>query len=65
MQNADFLLFLGTSLGAPVIGYDPQQFNPTAYKVYVDIEYDELNKDVIPMNWKIQTNIKNFFKEMS
>ena len=64
MQNADFLLFLGTSLGATVIGYDPQQFNPTAYKTYVDIEHDELNKDVIPMDWKIQTDIKNFFKEM-
>jgi acetolactate synthase-1/2/3 large subunit len=65
MQNADFLLFLGTSLGAPVIGYDPKQFNPEAYKVYVDIEQDELHKDVIAMDWKIHTDIKSFFKEMS
>ena len=64
MQNADLLLFLGTSLGAPVIGYDPKQFNPTAYKIYVDIENDELNKDIIPMDWKIHTSVQNFFGAM-
>ena len=64
MQNADLLLFLGTSLGAPVIGYDPKQFNPTAYKIYVDIERDELNKDIIPVDWKIETNLKQFFGAM-
>ncbi len=64
MQNADLLLFLGTSLGAPVIGYDPKQFNPTAYKIYVDIEQDELNKDIIPVDWKIHTSVQNFFGAM-
>jgi acetolactate synthase-1/2/3 large subunit len=60
MQNADLLLFLGTSLGAPVIGYDPSQFNPSAYKIYVDVELDELNKDIIPIDWKIEADIKQF-----
>lgn len=64
MQNADLLLFLGTSLGATVVGYDPKQFNPTAYKIYVDIERDELNKDIIPVDWKIETNLKQFFGAM-
>ena len=64
MQNADLLLFLGTSLGATVVGYDPKQFNPTAYKIYVDIERDELNKDIIPVDWKIHTDLKRFFGAM-
>ncbi len=64
MQNADLLLFLGTSLGATVVGYDPKQFNPTAYKIYVDVERDELNKDIIPVDWKIHTHIKQFFGAM-
>lgn len=64
MQNADLLLFLGTSLTAPVIGYDPKQFNPTAYKIYVDIEMNELNKEFIPIDWKIETTIDSFFRGM-
>ena len=64
MQNADLLLFLGTSLTAPVVGYDPKQFNPTAYKIYVDIDVQELNKDFIPMDWKIETTLDSFFKGM-
>ncbi len=64
MQNADVLLFLGTSIGAPVIGYDPKQFNPTAYKIYVDIEPDELQKNIIPIDLQINTSIQKFFEGM-
>jgi len=64
MQNADLLMFLGTSLGSTVVGYDPKQFNPTAYKIYVDIDKDELNKDIIPVDWKIHTDLKRFFGAM-
>ena len=64
MQNADLLLFLGTSLGAPVIGYDPKQFNPTAYKIYVDLDENELNKDIIPVDQKIQIRIQNFLEKL-
>ena len=64
MQNADLLLFLGTSLTAPVVGYDPKQFNPTAYKIYVDIDEHELYKDIIPVNWKVQTTVESFFRGM-
>lgn len=64
MQNADLLMFFGTSLGSTVVGYDPKQFNPTAYKIYVDIDKDELNKDIIPVDWKIHTDLKRFFGAM-
>jgi acetolactate synthase-1/2/3 large subunit len=60
MQNADLLLFLGTSLGAPVVGYDPSQFNPTAYKIYIDIDENELGKEVIPVDMKVNVPIHQF-----
>ena len=64
MQNADTLLILGTSLGAPVIGYDPKQFSPQSYKIYVDIQDGELNKDIIPVQEKIQVPLDQFFGAM-
>jgi acetolactate synthase-1/2/3 large subunit len=64
MQNADTLLILGSSLGAPVIGYDPKQFSPQSYKIYVDIDENELNKDVIPVQEKIKVPLDQFFGAM-
>jgi acetolactate synthase-1/2/3 large subunit len=64
MQNADTLLILGTSMGAPVIGYDPKQFSPQSYKIYVDIDEGELNKDIIPVQEKIQVPLDQFFGAM-
>jgi acetolactate synthase-1/2/3 large subunit len=64
MQNADTLLILGTSLGATVIGYDPKQFSPQSYKIYVDIEEGELNKDIIPVQEKIRVPLDQFFGAM-
>lgn len=64
MQNADTLLILGCSMGAPVIGYDPKQFSPQSYKIYVDIDENELNKDVIPVQEKIKVPLDQFFGAM-
>lgn len=64
MQNADMMLILGTSMGAPVIGYDPKQFSPESYKIYVDIDENELNKDIIPINEKIKVPLDQFFGAM-
>jgi len=64
MQNADTLLILGTSLGATVIGYDPKQFNPNAYKIYVDIQSGELNKDIISIDEKLEVPLDQFFGAM-
>jgi acetolactate synthase-1/2/3 large subunit len=64
MQNADTLLILGTSMGAPVIGYDPKQFSPQSYKIYVDIQSGELNKDIIPVQEKIEVPLDQFFGAM-
>jgi acetolactate synthase-1/2/3 large subunit len=64
MQNADVMLIIGTSMGAPVIGYDPKQFNPNAYKIYVDIDESELNKDIIRIDEKLKVPLDQFFGAM-
>ena len=47
LQNADLLIILGSSLNASVLGYDPKQFSPYSYKIHVDIDSSELNKEIV------------------
>lgn len=64
MQNADLLLILGSSLNASVVGYDPEQFSPASIKVLVDIDWNELNKDIVTIDHKYNDYLKNFFEAM-
>lgn len=60
LQNADLLLILGSSLNASVLGYDPKQFSPYSYKIHVDVDSSELNKDIIPTDLKIKQDLRTF-----
>jgi acetolactate synthase I/II/III large subunit len=64
MQNADLLIILGSSLGASVIGYDPAQFSPASYKIMVDLDINELKKDIVKIHAKYNINLAKFFKGM-
>ena len=64
MQNSDVLLVLGSSLGTSVTGYDSKQFNPHAVKIVVDIDKDELNKDIVHIDYKINCGLKAFLQDM-
>jgi acetolactate synthase-1/2/3 large subunit len=64
LQNADVLLILGSSLNASVVGYDPTQFSPVSKKIAVDIDQDELNKNIVQIDLKYYDNLENFFKAM-
>ena len=64
MQNADLLIVLGSSLGGSVVGYDPKQFSPASYKIVVDCDADELNKDIVNINEKYNISLAEFFKGM-
>ncbi|MCS7063325.1 MAG: thiamine pyrophosphate-binding protein [Methylacidiphilales bacterium] len=44
LQNADFLLTIGTRLSIPQIGYEIKEFARAAYKVMIDIDAGELSK---------------------
>jgi acetolactate synthase-1/2/3 large subunit len=64
MQNADLLLILGSSLGASVIGYDPNQFSPESYKILVDLDINELKKDIVKIDEKYNVNLGKFFRSL-
>ena len=64
MQNADLLLVLGSSMGSSVIGYDPRQFNPHAFKIVVDNDVSELNKDLVNVDCKINCDLVPFLQDM-
>jgi len=44
LQNADFVLVIGTRLDPPLMGWDPRHFARGAYKTVVDIDPAELRK---------------------
>jgi len=64
MQNADLLLILGSSLNASVIGYDPRQFSPVSFKIAVDIDGNELAKDIVHVDVNLQMDLGDFFRGM-
>lgn len=64
MQNADLLLILGSSLNASVIGYDPRQFSPVSFKIAVDIDSNELAKDIVHVDVNLQMDLRDFFGGM-
>jgi acetolactate synthase I/II/III large subunit len=64
LQNADLLLVLGSSLGGSVIGYDPAQFSPVSYKIVVDLDINELKKDIVKIDEKYNVSLEKFFKGM-
>lgn len=64
LQNADLLLILGSSLNASVIGYDPKQFSPASYKIIVDLDINELKKDIVAVDEKCNVNLAKFFRSM-
>jgi acetolactate synthase-1/2/3 large subunit len=61
LQNADLLIILGSSVGASVIGYDPTQFSPQSFKILVDIDHDEIKKDIVKMDQLYRVDLKDFF----
>ena len=64
MQNADLLLILGSSLNSSIVGYDPTQFSPASTKILVDIDWNEINKNIVSIDHKYNDYLENFFGAM-
>lgn len=63
MQNSDCLLILGCSMNVTHIGYDSKKFSPHSKKIMIDIDHNELSKDIFDIDIKINCDVKNFFGE--
>lgn len=63
VQNADFLLILGSRLSIPNIGYQTQSFSPKSIKVMVDIDENELKKPTIKINYPVNLDLNIFFNK--
>lgn len=62
MQAADFLLSLGCSINVSHIGYQSDDWAPISYKILVDIDENELDKDLVKWDLKFKCNLKHFFE---
>ena len=61
MQNSDCLIILGCSMNVTHIGYDSKTFSPESLKIMIDIDINELGKDIFKIDMPINCDIKEFF----
>jgi acetolactate synthase-1/2/3 large subunit len=61
MQNSDCLLILGCSMNVTHIGYDVKSFSPASTKIMIDIDSNELGKDIFKVDLPIVGDVKDFF----
>lgn len=64
VQSADFVLSLGSRLYVRQIGYRFSEFAKNAYKIYVDIDNDELFKPTIFPDMRINLDVKEFLMQI-
>lgn len=60
VQNADFVLAIGSRLSTASVGHDSASFGKHAIKVVVDIDPKELGKPGVPIDLKINGDAKAF-----
>lgn len=61
MQNADCLIILGCSMNVTHIGYDSKTFSPYSKKIMIDIDANELGKDIFKIDYPVNSDVKTFF----
>ena len=64
LQEADFILSLGSRLYVRQIGYNFSNFAKNAYKVYVDIDKNELYKPTIFPDIRVNCNVYDFLNHI-
>lgn len=63
IQNCDLLIIIGSSLNSSHVGYDEKLFSPHSYKIMVDIDKNEFQKETIQINKFLNINIEDFLKQ--
>ncbi len=60
VQNADFVMILGSRLNIRQISYNWKSFAKKAWKVMVDIDLAELEKPTLDINLKVHADLRQF-----
>jgi len=60
IQNADCLLVLGCRLSMTQVGFNYEQFSPNSYKIYVDVDREELRKPSLSVDMPINMDLEDF-----
>jgi acetolactate synthase I/II/III large subunit len=63
VQNADFVLILGSRLNIRQISYNFKNFANRAYKVMIDIDRAELDKPTLNIDLKVHCDLRDFIIE--
>ena len=64
VQDADFLLVLGSRLSIATVGYNSHTFAREAKIVVVDVDEAEHQKSTVDLDWFIQCDAKVFLKKL-
>lgn len=65
MQNSDLLISLGCRMSQGIVGYNTKWFAREAKKVIIDIDKEELDKDNIDYELKINMDLEYFFDKFN
>jgi acetolactate synthase-1/2/3 large subunit len=65
VQNADFLLILGSRLNIRQVSYNWKSFAHKAWKVMVDVDQAELEKPTLHIHLKIHADLKDFIPTLT
>ncbi len=65
LQNADFILFLGTRNNIRQVSYSWRDFAKKAFKVVVDIDENELKKPILIPDLAVHSDLKYFLKKLN
>jgi acetolactate synthase-1/2/3 large subunit len=60
VQHADLLLILGSRMSIPNIGYATTLFSPDSFKIMVDIDPDEMWKNSLSIDLRIEADLADF-----
>ena len=64
LQNADFILCLGTRNNIRQVSYNWENFGKNAFKVVVDIDKSELEKPLVKPDLWVNADLKDFIPKL-
>jgi len=65
IQQCDLLLILGSRLSVSTIGYYPERLAKNAVKIMIDIDEKELERDSVPIDYRIHADVKSFLQQLN